>query len=148
MNYDANAANSNGNSVFSLVSTKNLMFSTKNDINQSNEDSDAKLKKINRGYSARRYVRNLTKNWDQDLLDTFISDGKLNHETVYEKTNDANVNAPKKRRVEDDLTIWPQAYRFDESWIAATVDMRSYKFLKAQDFNLNKTFQGYFMYFA
>lgn len=110
-----------------------------NDENKidTNGNDDSKLKKIKRGYSARRYLRNLTKNWDQDLLDAFISDGKLNHETVYEK----NDKSMKKRRVEEDLTLWPQAYRFDQTWISTTIDMRSYKFLKAQDFHWNKTTQ-------
>ncbi len=129
---------------FSLISTRNLIQTNANSKNN-NESTDTKVKKVNRGYSARRYVRNLTKNWDQNLLDTFISDGKLNPATVYGNMNsdnsEANLNASKKRRISDDLTVWPQAYKFDESWIAATVDMRSYKFLKAQDFNLNKPFQ-------
>ena len=113
----------------------------------SSNETDSKLKKVSRGYSARRYVRNLTKNWDQNLLDTFISDGKLNHETVYGESRlvdcgEENTKASKKRRISEDLTVWPQAYKFDDSWIAATVDMRSYKFLKAQDFNLNSNLPG------
>jgi hypothetical protein len=130
---------------FSLISTRNLIQASTNLKNS--EVIDTKVKKVNRGYSARRYVRNLTKNWDQNLLDTFISDGKLHPTTVYGNNNnnsnnsEANTNAFKKRRISDDLTVWPQAYKFDESWIAATVDMRSYKFLKAQDFNLNKSLE-------
>lgn len=130
------------NNLFSLLNltTKNLVNNTieeplkLDDKMESASAQDLKLKRINRGYSARRYLRNLTKNWDQDLLDNFISDGKLNEDTVYEKTKKAS----KRKRVEDDLTILPQAYTFDQSWVTAAVSMKGYKFLKVQDFTSNK----------
>lgn len=134
--------------MFTLVnmSTRKLLQNTNPDevlfdSDKSDQNSNSsKLKRINRGYSARRYLRNLTKNWDQNLLDTFISDGKLNHETVYEKSD----KSTKRKRVEEDLSLWPQAYRFDQSWISATIDMRSYKFLKAQEFSYTKSYPGTF----
>ncbi len=103
----------------------------------SNENSleDKKLLRINRGLSAKRYLNNLTKHWDQNVLDTFISDGKI------KPTDTSNKNerkSSKRKHIDDDLTVWPQAYRFDSNWSAGTVDMRSYRFLKAQDFNLSK----------
>ncbi|CAF0718314.1 unnamed protein product [Brachionus calyciflorus] len=113
------------------MSTKNLM--SKSELDESilkfEDASDLSLKRINRGYSARRYLRNLTKNWDQDLLDTFISDGKLNENTVYEK----NMKTTRKKRAEDDLTMLPQAYTFDQSWVSTAIDMRSFKILKVTD---------------
>ena len=85
------------------------------------------LKRIHRGLSARRYLRDLTKNWDQTLLDTFIRDRKLNQEEQQPTpSNDLSLSLP------------PLAYRFDQSWISTAVDMRSYKFVRAQDFNLNQ----------
>lgn len=95
-------------------------------------DEQTNLKKINRGYSARRYLRNLTKNWDQNLLDTFISDGKLNEEIVYEK------NASSRKRAEEDLTDLPQAYTFDQNWVSASIDIKSFNFLKLNDFTSDK----------
>lgn len=130
--------------VFSILkkSTQNIINNeiqknTGADTSDTRTDSgdSFRLKRINRGLSARRYLRNLTKNWDQNLLDSFISDGKLNERNVYEK----DENSLKRKRVaEDDLSLLrPLAYRFDQTWLSATVDMRSYKFLKAQDFDLN-----------
>lgn len=85
------------------------------------------LKRIHRGLSARRYLRDLTKNWDQTLLDSFIRDRKLNQEEKQPTpSNDLSLSLP------------PLAYRFDQSWISAAVDMRSYKFVRAQDFDLNQ----------
>jgi hypothetical protein len=86
------------------------------------------LKRIHRGLSARRYLRDLTKNWDQTLLDSFIRDRKLNQEEQQPTptSNDLSLSLP------------PLAYRFDQSWISAAVDMRSYKFVRAQDFDLNQ----------
>jgi hypothetical protein len=135
--------------VFSVLakSTRNLLNNeleedTTTDLEKSNNNSRGSsdpahqlyLKRINRGLSARRYLRNLTKNWDQSLLDSFILDGKISEETVYERDD----KSLKRKRVDDDLSLKPQAYRFDKTWINATVDMRSYKFLRAQDFDLNR----------
>jgi hypothetical protein len=140
-------------STFSILnmSTKNLLNS-KTNINSKNRKSvmtnkltvgnedlvnietDKKAQRINRGFSARHYLRSLTKNWDQKLLDTFISDGKINQENIYEK----NVRLAKKKRIEEDLSVWPQAYKFDNSLIQATIDMKTYKFIKAQEFYSNK----------
>lgn len=150
--------------LFSILnmSTKNLLTNNPDqDPRETNENTefssfqDSKLRRINRGYSARRYLRSLTKNWDQNLLDSFISDGKLNEDTVYEinknthfYNNSNNLNKHfKRKRVEDDLTILPQAYAFDQNWISTTVDMKSYKFVKAQDFNLSKAYQGLLAYY-
>lgn len=140
-------------STFSILnmSTKNLLNSKTNinskirksaTMNKSigenevliNNDADKKAKRINRGFSARHYLRSLTKNWDQKLLDTFISDGKINQENIYEK----NDRLAKKKRIEEDLSIWPQAYKFDNNLIQATIDMKTYKFIKAQEFYSNK----------
>lgn len=96
-------------------------------------DEQTNLKKISRGYSARRYLRNLTKNWDQNLLDTFISDGKLNEEIVYEK------NATSRKRAQEDLTDLPQAYTFDQNLISASFDMKNLNFLKLNDFTADKS---------
>ena len=135
-------SNNMESTMFSLVniSTKNLLTGKINmDIENgdSNENSleDKKLLRINRGLSAKRYLNNLTKHWDQNVLDTFISDGKI------KPTDTSNKNerkSSKRKHIDDDLTVWPQAYRFDSNWSAGTVDMRSYRFLKAQDFNLSK----------
>jgi len=143
------------NTMFSLVnlSTKNLLTGNNNNnssnMNNNNNNNnlnnildngldDKKLKRINRGLSAKRYLNNLTKHWDQNVLDTFISDGKIKQET--EKTNKNERKSSKRKHIDDDLTVWPQAYRFDTNWNTnGIVDMRSYRFLKAQDFNLTKT---------
>jgi len=37
----------------------------------------AEAKRIQRGFSAKRYLNNLTKNWDQSVLDTFVNEGKI-----------------------------------------------------------------------
>ncbi len=141
-NLNINAiSNINENTMFSLVniSTKNLLTGKTNiDVqNSTNSVDDLKLQRINRGLSAKRYLNNLTKHWDQNVLETFISDGKI-------KPSDATIlptnerKSSKRKHVDDDLTVWPQAYRFDPNWSTATVDMRSYRFVKAQDFNLTK----------
>ena len=112
------------------MSTKSLI--SKNEVDELGmkiDDSTADLKRINRGFSARRYLRSLTKNWDQDVLDTFISDGKLTEDTVYEK------KASKRKRVEDDLSILPQAYTFDPSWVSSAVDIKNLQLLKLNELN-------------
>lgn len=100
-----------------------------------NGPEEARMKTINRGFSAKRYLRVLTKNWDQSLLDKFISDGKIKPESVYEKNS--NNKSYKRKLAEDDLSMWPQSYRFDPSWTQSTVDMRSYKFLRVQEYGPN-----------
>jgi hypothetical protein len=97
---------------------------------------DENMRRINRGFSARRYLRILTKNWDQNLLDKFISDGKIKAENLYEK----NAKSHKRKFVEDDLSLWPQSYRFDPSWTNTNVDMRGYKFLRVQEYGRAKRF--------
>ena len=116
------------------------MNSRSNDFEEEKKSDNKKLlKRINRGLSAKRYLNSLTKHWDQSLLDAFISDGKIKQENIYNKNGE---KAMKRKRADDDLTLMPQAYRFDQNWFTGTVDMRSYKFLKAQDFNLSKDYQG------
>lgn len=130
--------------MFSLVnlSTKNLLGS-KNIMDVQNKDftnnslDDKKLQRINRGLSAKRYLNNLTKHWDQSVLETFISDGKIKSTDT---ADNSERKSSKRKHIDDDLSAWPQAYRFDPNWSAATVDMRSYRFVKAQDFNLSKGF--------
>ena len=129
--------------MFSLVnlSTKNLLtgkvnLDMQNTRTNENTHEDKNLLRINRGLSAKRYLNNLTKHWDQSVLDTFISDGKIKPPADTSKSDERKSS--KRKHIDDDLTVWPQAYRFDSNWSAGTVDMRSYRFLKAQDFNLNK----------
>ena len=89
--------------------------------------SPKKMASVKRGFSAKRYLRNLTKHWDQKLLDTFITNGKINAATIYE----SNERMNKRRRLSDELSMWPTAYKFDKSWISATIDMKTYRFIKA-----------------
>ena len=100
---------------------------TKKQANET-EAEDGGLKKINRGFSARRYVNNLTKNWDQDLLDKFISNGKINKNTIYDRSE----KETKRKRV-DDLTVMPQVYRLDRTGLNELNSHRVYKFIKSQD---------------
>ncbi len=37
------------------------------------------------------------------------------------------------------MSIWPQAYRIDQNWATAAVDMKSYKFVKANEFNISES---------
>ena len=116
-------------------STKVLFNSTSNEAStehkpQTNgtEGGEEGLKKINRGFSARRYVNNLTKNWDQDVLDKFISNGKINKNTIYDKPE----RDTKRKRV-DDLTAMPQVYRLDRACLSELNNHRIYKFIKTQE---------------
>lgn len=132
-----NILNNFTNSKNNLDYRKNAVNMKDSDYTNNEEianDDDIKAKRINRGFSARHYLRSLTKNWDQKLLDTFISDGKISKQNIYEK----NLRLSKKKRIEEDLSLWPQAYKFDNSWVHATIDMKSYKFIKAQEFYSNK----------
>ena len=98
------------------------------------ENNTVPIKRINRGFSARKYLRILTKNWDQSLLDKFVSDGKIKPNSLYEK----NAKSFKRKLVEDDLSLWPQSYRFDSSWTMGNVDMRGYKFVRVREFGPNE----------
>lgn len=92
----------------------------------------SRVRRIRRGLSARRYLRNLTKNWDQALLETFVREGKMI------RHNSATLASSSVVDHDLSLALPPLAYRFDQSWVSATVDMRSYKFIRAQDFDLTK----------
>ena len=127
------------NSMFSIVnmSTKSILTGDSVDLvdeflkpKDTEPLEETKLKRIQRGFSAKRYLNNLTKYWDQNVLDTFISDGKIKN---VEKKKDKLL----KRKIEDDLTHWPQAYRIDQNWAYSAIDMKSYKFLKSNEFNPN-----------
>lgn len=85
------------------------------------------FKKIQRGFSAKRYLNDLTKHWDQNVLQTFVTDGKIK-----------NVEKPtaSKRKMSEDLTKWPQAYRVEQNWAQTAIDMKGYKFLKASEFGV------------
>jgi len=125
--------------VFSLMnlSNKNLMVRKPDGTNEK-PVSDIDSKRMHRGFSARRYLRNLTKNWDQSLLDAFINDGKLCQETIYKK----NEKTQKVQRVQDDLTALPQAYKFEANWNVATFDMKTYRFFRARNANEFKRLKG------
>lgn len=103
---------------------------------QPQEIPTSRVRRIRRGLSARRYLRNLTKNWDQALLETFMREGKMIRDASHSATLASSAV------VDHDLSLAlpPLAYRFDQSWVSATVDMRSYKFIRAQDFDLTKGF--------
>ena len=116
-------------------------------------EEGGELKRINRGFSARRYVNNLTKNWDQDVLDKFISNGQINKNTIYEPRAEKEA---KRKRV-DDLTAMPQVncsrfrcfalplvnfscsthlfqvYRLDRTSLKELNSHRIYKFIKTHD---------------
>lgn len=130
--------------VFSLMnlSNKNLIVRKPDETSEKpvhkQVSTDVDLKRMHRGFSARRYLRNLTKNWDQSLLDAFINDGKLCQETIYRK----NEKTQKIQRVQDDLTALPQAYKFEANWNMATFDMKTYKFLRARNANEHKRLKG------
>lgn len=94
-----------------------------------------RLRRIRRGLSARHYLRNLTKNWDQTLLESFVKDGKLNRDEI-----EFNGNSSLTSTDDLSLSLPPLAYRFDQSWMSAAVDMRSYKFVRAQDFDPTRGF--------
>ncbi len=140
-NLSENDSSSNEARIFSLMSLSNKNLITKNS-DESNENksacTDVDLKRMRRGFSARRYLRNLTKNWDQSLLDAFISDGKLCQETIYKK----NEKTRKIQRVHDDLTALPQAYKFEAGWNIAAFDMKTYKFLRARNTIEQKRLKG------
>lgn len=135
------------NNVLSIMnySTK-LLFINKNDSKRNNTESQlARTDTVNgemmpkskdeipkptihRGFSARRYVNNLTKNWDQDVLDKFISNGKINEQTIYDRNNKM-IKEAKRKRI-DDLTQFPQAYKLDRSLLSELNSNRMYKFIK------------------
>ena len=92
------------------------------------EKTPKELKKIQRGYSAKRYLNDLTKHWDQSVLQTFVSDGKIK--------NVERPTAAGKRKLSEDLSKWPQAYRVEQNWAQTAIDMKSYKFLKASEFSV------------
>jgi hypothetical protein len=103
------------------------------------ETQDIRLKRINRGYSARRYLSNWTKNWDQKLLNNLIKDGKISEETIFEQNI---VNKQKKKRLNDDLSAIPPAYRIHRHWLFTPGNLKGYRFFKVQDYYLTKTFKG------
>lgn len=100
---------------------------------------DVKLKRINRGYSARRYLSNWTKHWDQKLLNNLIKDGKINEETIFEPNA---IHKQKKKRLNDDLSAIPPAYRIHRHWLFTPGNLKGYRFFKVQDYYLTKTFKG------
>lgn len=96
---------------------------------------DIILKKINRGFSARRYLSNWTKTWDQKLLDSLIKDGKINQENLYEPKDALSRN---KKRINDDLSAIPPAYRIHRHWLFTPGNLKGYRFFKVQDYYMTK----------
>ena len=103
------------------------------------QSQDIRLKRINRGYSARRYLSNWTKHWDQKLLNNLIKDGKITEETIFEQ---GAINKHKKKRLNDDLSSIPPAYRIHRLFTPG--NLKGYRFFKVQDYYLTKTFKGKF----
>jgi hypothetical protein len=95
-------------------------------------------KRINRGFSARRYLSNWTRHWDEKLLDNLIKKGKLNEDTIYETKS----NRPKRKRLNDDLSAIPPVYRINRNWLHSTGDLDGYKFFKGTDHNSETFFCG------
>jgi hypothetical protein len=93
------------------------------------------LSMMNRGFSARRYVNTLTKNWDQGILDKFISSGKIKNGgggfggIDRTKSYDDEAKEMKRKRL-DDLTQLPQAYKLERNLINELNSNRTYKFIK------------------
>lgn len=126
--------------MFSLLNmTKKKLSEVEPEIEL--QSQDIRLKRINRGYSARRYLSNWTKHWDQKLLNNLVKDGKINEETIYEP----NVSHKhKKKRLNDDLSAIPPAYRIHRHWLFTPGNLKGYRFFKLQDYYLTKMFKGIF----
>lgn len=52
---------------------------TQDDKEEPDAVEEIKPERIQRGYSAKRYLNNLTKHWDKEVLDTFVTDGDLKY---------------------------------------------------------------------
>ena len=73
------------------MSTQKIEDRAKQIVKQSvpeKEDSDDEMKpaRIQRGYSAKRYLNNLTRHWDKEVLDTFVTDGNFKVNYYISKT--------------------------------------------------------------
>jgi hypothetical protein len=146
INSSSSEEKENQNSTSTL---KALTASSNHEINMNSNQSMIK-RRVNRGFSARRYLRILTKNWDQDLLEKFLHDGKIKHESLFEKKSERSFNNRKRKLLDDDLSLWPQSYRFDSNAnLIATFNLRKYKFLRVQEYGIarriNDEKRKYFM---
>jgi len=127
--------------MFSLLNlTKKKISETEPDIEM--QSQDIRLKRINRGYSARRYLSSWTKHWDQKLLNNLIKDGKITEETIFESNVANNNKIHKKKRLNDDLSTIPPAYRIHRHWLFTPGNLKGYRFFKVQDYYLTKMFKG------
>ena len=129
---------------YEMLSLVNLSKKKLADDNQNSGmiNQDARLKRINRGYSARRYLSNWTRHWDQKLLNNLIKDGKLNEETIYESNEINSSNKQRKRRLDDDLSVIPPDYRIHRHWLFTPGNLKGYRFFKVQDNYLTRAFNG------
>jgi hypothetical protein len=125
----------NGSQLLTLIN-----LSQKDLMENSCEQSELNQKRINRGFSARRYLSNWTRHWDEKLLDNLIKKGKLNEESIYETKKISSH--PKRKRLNDDLSSIPLAYRINRNWLHATGDLSGYTFFKANQYGSKSFFDG------
>lgn len=98
---------------------------------QSKRETDETSQKIRPGYSAKRYFVNVTKRWKPELLDDLYKHGKIRTSQNGIDTNDIGSSF---RRINDDLSRIPPAYRFEPNWASLSYEdlLKGYRFYRVK----------------
>ena len=92
--------------------------------------NDYQYEKIRPGYSAKRYLANLTRHWRPDLLENLSKNGKIKEGNMFEESD---VLPNVKFRIDDDLSRIPPLYKIQRKWLAMTIaPLKGYRFYRAK----------------
>ncbi len=93
-------------------------------------DDDIQFDKIRPGYSAKRYLSNLTKHWEPEVINKLTVQGRIKEENFYEP----NESQPTiRQRIDDDLSRVPPAYRIQRKWLSYNImPLKGYRFFRVK----------------
>lgn len=99
-------------------------------LNCNNLNEDFQFDKIRPGYSAKRYLSNLTRHMAPNVMSKLTIAGQIREENLFEQSE---IHPTVRQRIDDDLSRVPPAYRIQRQWMAFNlIPMEGYRFYRTK----------------
>ncbi len=105
-------------------------FFKEHKLNYNNLNEDFQFDKIRPGYSAKRYLSNLTRHLEPSVLNNLTMQGRIREENLFEVTE---AQPTTRQRIDDDLSRVPPAYRVQRQWMSFNIlPLKGYRFFRTK----------------
>ena len=105
-------------------------FFKQHKLNYNNLNEDFQFDKIRPGFSAKRYLSNLTRHMNPRVINNLTIHGRLKEENLFEQSE---IQPTIRQRIDDDLSRVPPAYRIQRDWLAVNIiPLKGYRFFRVK----------------